>query len=82
MPVEKPRDTNMPRVLSLLDNDKSTLLIPEAKPRDINMPRVLSLLDNDKSTLLVSKAKQRDTINMFFKNYFYIAYICTRSLSN
>ena len=26
----------MPRVLSLLDNDKSTLLVPEAKPRDTN----------------------------------------------
>ena len=36
MPEAKPRDTNMPRVLSLLDNDKSTLLVPEAKPRDTN----------------------------------------------
>ena len=36
MPEAKPRDTNMPRVLSLLDNDESTLLVPEAKPRDIN----------------------------------------------
>ena len=32
----KPRDTNMQSVLSLLDNDKSTLLVPEAKPRDTN----------------------------------------------
>ena len=36
MPEAKPRDTNMPRVLSLLDNDESTLLVPEAKPRDTN----------------------------------------------
>ena len=36
MPEVKPKDTNMPRVLSLLDNDRSTLLVPEAKPRDTN----------------------------------------------
>ena len=34
MPEAKLRDTNIPRVLSLLDDDKSTLSVPEAKPRD------------------------------------------------
>ena len=29
----------MLRVLSLLDNDRSTLLVPEAKPRDTNNMR-------------------------------------------
>ena len=66
MPEAKPRDTNMPRVLSLLDNDKNTLLEPKAKLRDTNILRVLSLLDNDESTLLVPKAKPRDTNNMLF----------------
>ena len=56
----------MPRVLSLLDNDRSTLLVPEAKSSDTNMPRVLSLLDNDRSTLLVPKVKPRGTNNMLF----------------
>ena len=64
----------MPRVLSLLDNDRSTLLVPEAKPRDTNMPRVSSLLDNDRSTLLVPKAKPRVANNMLFL-LFYVAYV-------
>ena len=38
--------TNMPRILSLLDNDRTTFLVPEVKSMDTNMPRVLSLLDN------------------------------------
>ena len=71
----------MPRVLSLLDDDRSTLLVPEAKPRDTNMPRVSSLIDNDRSTLLVSAAKPRDSNNMLFKNLF-LCSICTPSLSN
>ena len=36
MPEVKPTDTNMPKILSLIDNDKSILLVPEAKPRDTN----------------------------------------------
>ena len=38
MPEAKPRDINVLRVLSLLDDDKSTLLVPETKSRDTNMP--------------------------------------------
>ena len=60
----RPRNTYMPRGLSLLDNDRSTLLVPEAKPRDTNIPRVLSLLDNDMSILLVPEVKPRDSNNM------------------
>ena len=36
MPEAKPRDTNIPRVLSPLDNSLLILLVPEAKPRDAN----------------------------------------------
>ena len=66
-------DTKMLRVLSLLDNDKGTLLVPEAKPRDNNMQRVLYLLDNDMSTLLEPEAKPRDSNNMLF--FFYVSYV-------
>ena len=40
MPEAKPGDTNMPMVLSLLDNDRSIFLVPEVKQRDTNMPEV------------------------------------------
>ena len=71
----------MLRVLSLLDNDRSILLVPEAKPRDTNMPKVSSLIDNDRSTLLVSVAKPRDSNNMLLKYYFYVAYVLHHYLS-
>ena len=36
MPEAKPRGINMLRALSLLDDNKSTLLVLKAKPRDTN----------------------------------------------
>ena len=36
MPEAKLRDTNVPRVLLLLVNDSSNLLVPKAKPRNPN----------------------------------------------